>query len=125
MLDTMIARGSWTDVGAVVKFRGGENNTLTCRPGGGKKATRRDYAFANLTMLPCITGFKVDTQDQFATHKPIIVTAKLGNLKQTKRIYRKPQSYKKAMETKIERSKEEELREHGEDGEKESKIEER
>ena len=72
MVEEMLSRGSWIDVGDVAHVWGGKRAQPTCRAGR-NKATRRDYALANAAMAPMIRAFEVESSDEFATHSPITI----------------------------------------------------
>lgn len=64
----------WTDVGRSMKI---------CHADDDATESRIDFIFSHRWPMPALESSRVDTCDDFPTHKPIMVDIRLSKLKQT------------------------------------------
>ena len=111
----MMAEEGWTDVGSVSHLCGGTPNRPTCHANANAKESRIDYIFVNEYLLPAIEACSIDTDDTFATHRPLKVRIKTGRIVKQLKTLRKTTNYAELLETKIQQVAKEET-EQAEDG---------
>ena len=76
-LEELLARQSWTDIGAIADTWGRVPFEPTCLTAVSNRPSRRDYMFCNSQLLPLVSDFEVMFRASIPTHATIRLTLKV------------------------------------------------